>query len=233
SFYGQDDSGKLWYLTAGKFFAMPSLYQLYAKESMTEPNPNLLPEKGYSYDLGLKDPENKWNINLFYIKLDDKIKWKDLDPDPWIYKGKYINLSEFRSWGIEGQLEKTLTSHLRWINGMTWQKPEEKTNPGDPWQKGGTPQLELYSELNYDNGPWYGSLSAHYYGQREIDNLQSYHNDRADDDFVVVDALLSYNMKNDRITLAAYNIFDKEYIIDTFGFIGPERRVYLTLEHLF
>ena len=235
SFYRQDDSGKLWYLTAGKFFAMPSLYQLYAKESMTEPNPNLLPEKGYSYDLGLKDPDNKWNINLFYIELDDKIKWKDLDPDPNddIYYGKYINLSEFRSWGIEGQLEKTLTSHLRWINGMTWQKPEEKTNPGDPWQKGGTPQLELYSELNYDNGPWFGSLSAHYYGQREIDNLQSYHNDRADDDFVIVDALLSYSAKNDKISLAAYNIFDKEYIVDTFGFIGPERRVYLTLEHLF
>jgi len=235
SFYRQDDSGKLWYLTAGKFFAMPSLYQLYAKESMTEPNPNLLPEKGYSYDLGLKDPDNKWNINLFYIELDDKIKWKDLDPDPNddIYYGKYINLSEFRSWGIEGQLEKTLTSHLRWINGMTWQKPEEKTNPGDPWQKGGTPQLELYSELNYDNGPWFGSLSAHYYGQREIDNLQSYHNDRADDDFVIVDALLSYSAKNDKISLAAYNIFDKEYIVDTAGFIGPERRVYLTLEHLF
>jgi len=233
SFYRQDASGKLWYLTAGKFFAMPSLYQLYAKESMTEPNPNLLPEKGYSYDLGLKDPNNKWNINLFYIKMDDRIKWKDFDPDPWIYKGKYINLSEFRSWGIEGQFEKALTSNLSWINGITWQKPEEKQSSGDPWRKGGTPQLEFYSELNYDNGPWYGSLSAHYYGQREIDDLQSYHDDRADDDFVVVDALLSYNMKNDRITLAAYNIFDKEYIIDTFGFIGPERRVYLTLEHLF
>ena len=114
---------------------------------------------------------------------------------------------------------------------MTWQKPEEKTNTGDPWQKGGTPQLELYSELNYDSGPWFGSLSAHYYGRRDIDDLEG--NDRADDDFVIVDALLSYNMKNDRITLAAYNIFDKEYIIDTFGFIGPERRVYLTLEHLF
>jgi len=231
SFYRQDDSGKLWYLTAGKFFAMPSLYQLYLKGAWTEPNPNLLPEKGYSYDLGLKDPDNKWNINLFYIKLDDKIKWKDLDPDPLIYKGKYINLSEFRSWGIEGQFEKALTSHLRWINGMTWQKPEEKTNPGDPWQKGGTPQLELYSELNYDSGPWFGSLSAHYYGKREKDNLSG--DDRADDDFVTVDAILAYDMENYKITLAAYNIFDKEYIVDTSGFIGPERRVYLTLEHLF
>ncbi|HOJ83059.1 MAG TPA: TonB-dependent receptor, partial [Acetomicrobium flavidum] len=55
----------------------------------------------------------------------------------------------------------------------------------------------------------------------------------ADDDFVIVDALLSYSAKNDKISLAAYNIFDKEYIVDTNGFIGPERRVYLTLEHLF
>ena len=98
--------------------------------------------------------------------------------------------------------------------------------------------MELYSELNYDNSPWFASLSAHYYGQRDIDpsiieGISYAYDGPADDDFVVVDALLSYNMKNDRITLAAYNIFDKEYIIDTFGFIGPERRVYLTLEHLF
>lgn len=227
SFYRQDDSGKLWYLTAGKFFAMPSLYQLYAKNAMLEPNPNLLPEKGYTYDLGVKDSNNKWNVGLFYMTLDNKLTWETIDYNTW--KGRYINLAEFRSWGIEGQFEKALTSHLRWINGMTWQKPEEKANPGDPWQKGGTPQLELYSELNYDSGPWFGSLSAHYYGRREKDA----YNGPADDDFVIVDALLSYNMKNDRITLAAYNIFDKEYIVDTFGSIGPERRVYLTFEHLF
>ena len=229
SFYRQDDSGKLWYLTAGKFFAMPSLYQLYAKDPLIDPNPNLLPEKGYSYDLGVKDPNNRWNVSLFYMTLDNKLTWETIDFKT--YRGRYINLAEFRSWGIEGQLGKNLTTNLSWINGMTWQKPEEKANPGDPWRKGGTPQLELYSELNYDSGPWFGSLSAHYYGRRDIDDLED--NDRADDDFVIVDALLSYSAKNDKISLAAYNIFDKEYIVDTNGFIGPERRVYLTLEHLF
>ncbi|KRT35513.1 TonB-dependent receptor [Acetomicrobium hydrogeniformans] len=228
SFYRQDDSGKLWYLTAGKFFAMPSLYQLYAKDAMLEPNPNLLPEKGYTYDLGVKDPNNRWNVGLFYMTLDNKFKWDQIGS-----KGRYINLAEFRSLGIEGQFEKALTSNLKWINGMTWQKPEEKQTSSDPWRKGGTPQWELYSELNYDNGPWFGSLSAHYYGQREIDNLQSYHNNRADDDFITVDAILAYDMEDYKITLAAYNIFDEEYIIDTSGYIGPERRVYLTLEHLF
>ncbi len=227
SFYRQDDSGKLWYLTAGKFFAMPSLYQLYAKDPMIDPNPNLFPEKGYSYDIGVKDPNNRWNVDLFYIEMDDKLDCQKQEDKDNIWK--YVNVAEFRSWGVEGQLEKNLTTNLSWINGMTWQKPEEKANPGDPWQKGGTPQLELYSELNYDSGPWFGSLSAHYYGRREKDA----YNGPADDDFVIVDALLSYNMKNDRITLAAYNIFDKEYIVDTFGSIGPERRVYLTFEHLF
>ncbi|WP_286976922.1 TonB-dependent receptor plug domain-containing protein [Acetomicrobium sp. UBA5826] len=226
SFYRQDDSGKLWYLTAGKFFAMPSLYQLYLKGAWYEPNPNLLPEKGYTYDLGVKDPNNKWNVGLFYMTLDNKFKWDQIGS-----KGRFINLAEFRSLGIEGQFEKALTSSLSWINGMTWQKPEEKANPGDPWQKGGTPQLELYSELNYDNGPWFGSLSAHYYGKREKDNLND--NGRADDDFVTVDAILAYDMEDYKITLAAYNIFDEEYIIDTSGYIGPERRVYLTFEHLF
>ncbi|MGB4096308.1 MAG: TonB-dependent receptor, partial [Acetomicrobium sp.] len=225
SFYRQDDSGKLWYLSAGKFFAMPSLYQLYAKDPMIDPNPNLLPEKGYSYDIGVKDPNNRWNVDLFYIEMDDKLDCHEVGKDIW----KYVNVAEFRSWGIEGQLEKNLTTNLSWINGMTWQKAEEKQTSSAPWRKGGTPQWELYSELNYNNGPWYGSLSAHYYGRREKDDYDG----PADDDFIIVDALLSYNMKNDRITLAAYNIFDKEYIVDTGGFIGPERRVYLTLEHLF
>ncbi|MGB4026827.1 MAG: TonB-dependent receptor, partial [Acetomicrobium sp.] len=205
----------------------PSLYQLYAKDPMIDPNPNLLPEKGYSYDIGVKDPNNRWNVDLFYIEMDDKLDCQKQEDKDNIWK--YVNVAEFRSWGVEGQLEKNLTTNLSWINGMTWQKPEEKANPGDPWQKGGTPQLELYSELNYDSGPWFGSLSAHYYGKREKDGYDG----PADDDFVIVDALLSYSMKNDKIYLAAYNIFDKEYIVDTGGFIGPERRVYLTLEHLF
>lgn len=225
SFYRQDDSGKLWYLTAGKFFAMPSLYQLYAKDPMIDPNPNLFPEKGYSYDIGVKDPNNRWNVDLFYIEMDDKLDCHEVGKDIW----KYVNVAEFRSWGVEGQLEKNLTTNLSWINGMTWQKPEEKTNPGDPWQKGGTPQLELFSELNYDSGPWFGSLSAHYYGKREKDEYDGL----ADDDFVTIDAVLAYDMENYKITLAAYNIFDEEYIIDTSGFIGPEKRVYLTFEHLF
>jgi len=223
SFYKQDDSGKLWYLTAGKFFAMPSLYQLYSKSTWYDPNPNLLPEKGWAYDLGVKDPNNRWNMSLFYLEMDDKIKF------PWPEENRYVNVAEFRSWGIEGQFEKSLTPNLKWVNGMTCQKVEEKRTSNDPWRKGGTPQLELYSELNYDNGPWFGSLSAHYYGKREKDGYDG----PADDDFVIVDALLSYKMKNDKISLAAYNIFDKEYIVDTNGFIGPERRVYLTLEHLF
>jgi iron complex outermembrane receptor protein/vitamin B12 transporter len=229
SFYRQDASGKLWYLTAGRSFAMPSLYQLYSKSSWHDPNPNLLPEKGWAYDFGIKDPVSKWNINLFYLEMDDKIKWETIDSEN--FRGRYNNLAEFRSWGIEGQLEKPFTTNLSWINGMTWQKAEEKQTSSDPWRKGGTPQLELYSELNYDNGPWFGSLSAHYYGKREKDNLSG--DDRADDDFVTVDAILAYDMENYKITLAAYNIFDEEYIIDTSGYIGPERRVYLTFEHLF
>jgi len=223
SFYKQDDSGKLWYLTAGKFFAMPSLYQLYSKSTWYDPNPNLLPEKGWAYDLGVKNPNNRWNMNLFYLEMDDKIKF------PWPEENRYVNVAEFRSWGIEGQFEKSLTPNLKWVNGMTCQKVEEKRTSNDPWRKDGTPQLELYSELSYDNGPWFGSLSTHYYGKREKDGYDG----PADDDFVIVDALLSYKTKNDKISLAAYNIFDKEYIVDTNGFIGPERRVYLTLEHLF
>ncbi len=233
SFYHQDASGKLWYLTAGRSFAMPSLYQLYSKSSWHDPNPNLLPEKGWAYDFGIKDPVSKWNINLFYLEMDDKIKWETIDSED--FRGRYNNLAEFRSWGIEGQLEKPFTTNLSWIYGMTWQKAEEKQTSSDPWRKGGTPQWELYSELNYNNGPWFGSLSAHYYGKREIDNLSSDDKavNRADDDFVTVDAILAYDMENYKITLAAYNIFDEEYIIDTSGFIGPERRVYLTFEHLF
>ncbi|MGI6774833.1 TonB-dependent receptor domain-containing protein [Acetomicrobium sp.] len=139
-FITQDASGKLWYLTAGKSFAMPSLYQLYAKISLALIQiPICLPEKGCAYDFGIKDPVNKWNINLFYMEMDDKIKWETIDSKD--FRGRYNNLAEFRSWGIEGQLEKPLTTNLSWINGMTWQKAEEKQTSGDPWRKGGTPQL--------------------------------------------------------------------------------------------
>ena len=68
------DNGSTWYLSAGRFFAMPSIYELYAKGPWgTVGNPNLKPEKGWSYELGIKGAElsGSWNRGLFYYDMDD------------------------------------------------------------------------------------------------------------------------------------------------------------------
>lgn len=231
SFTKELDSGNLLYLTAGRFFAMPSFYELFGPFG---PNSKLDPEKGWSYELGLKagGGENPWQINAFYLEMDDKIKWADYMGTPFdYYDDGYMNVAEFRSKGIEAQKTFRINNSWKFIQNITWQLPEEKANSGSEWTKGGTPQWDLFSRLAYDKGPWDGELGIHYIGQRDID--LSYDAGNADDDFVTVDLGIGYKMGDHQIRLAGYNLFDEEYFVSTSSYYGPERRIYLTWEYKF
>lgn len=216
--------GSTWYLSAGRFFAMPSVYQLFGSPVYgIKPNYDLKPEKGYSYDLGVKgtDESGPWNVGLFYMTMDNKI---NLASD-W---SEYVNVDDYRAWGIEASKTWTLNELWDLSLGATWMRAEEKTETSSTWTRSTVPEWDVNATLAYGRGPWAGELTVTHFGNRNEGNVES--------DVTTVDALLEYQFDASTLRLSVYNLFDEEYwqteAYDMY-YYGPERRVYLTWEHTF
>jgi len=219
--------GSIWYLSAGRFFAMPSVYQLFGSPVYgIKPNYDLKPEKGYSYEFGVKDTDESgpWNVGLFYMTMDDKIRWKASS----FFESRYENVDDYRAWGIEASKTWTLNELWDLSLGATWMRAEEKTETSSTWTRSTVPEWDVNATLAYGRGPWAGELTVNYFGNRNEGNVES--------DVTTVDALLEYRFDASTLRLSVYNLFDEEYwqteASDVY-YYGPERRVYLTLERIF
>lgn len=219
--------GGLWYLTAGRFFSMPSFYQMFYRNSFWIPNPNLQPEKGWSYDLGFKNlkAKNPWSINIFYITMNDRINY-EFDST---FVGRYVNVDEYRAWGGEAEITFNLDESWAYTQGVAWLKAEEKFAGAD-WKRSGTPRWDLTGRLNYASDPWSGELTLNWLLDREINSNSHGYDDK---DIVIIDLSVAWQKGNDKIRLACLNLFDKEYILDSAGYITPERRIVLSYERTF
>jgi len=239
--------GTTWYLSAGRFFAMPSVYELFVDQefvyeseyteytmyTIVEPNFDLKPEKGYSYEIGAKGHDNlgAWNAGFFYITMDDKIDYycvreEKINEDIYKYY-KYENVDEYRAWGIEASRSWAL-SHLWNLRlGATWMRAEEKKDGF--WKRAPVPEWDVDTSLLYRNGPLEGELTVNYFGNRE-------EGEGAESNVATVDASIAYQLSSFKLRLSVYNLFDEDYWqSESWGtyYYGPERRVYLTLERVF
>ncbi|MGC9372394.1 MAG: TonB-dependent receptor plug domain-containing protein [Thermovirgaceae bacterium] len=219
--------GSTWYLSAGRFFAMPSIYQLFGSPIYgIEPNYDLKPEKGYSYELGVKgtDRSGPWNVGLFYMTMNDKIRWKAAS----LYESRYENVDKYRAWGIEASRTWALNELWDISLGATWMRAEEKTKTSSTWTRSTVPEWDVNATLAYGRGPWAGELTVNYFGNRNEGNVEP--------NVTTADALVEYRFDSSSLRLSVYNLFDKEYWqTEAWGtyYHGPERQVYLTWEHVF
>ncbi len=224
----ESPSGKIWYLTAGRFFSMPSFYQIFMPDrNYGIPNPNLKPEKGWTYDIGVKDEKavNPWNFGIFYMNMEDKIKYES-DPITWV--GQYVNIDEYRAWGIEAEIKFNFHENWSYTQGLSWTNAEEKAESSDEWERSDMPRLDLSGSLNYAKGPWAGELNAHFYGDRNIDGGVY-----KDDDIFLMNASVSWKEGSHKLVLSCTNIFDREFVLDDQGYITPERKFILSWQYEF
>jgi len=226
----ESPSGKIWYLTAGRFFSMPSFYQIWGPiRSMITPNPNLKPEKGWTYDIGVKDEKaaNPWSFGVFYLDMEDKINYKYT---PANLIGQYVNLDQFRAWGIEAEMKFNFHENWSYTQGISWTDADEKSEGSDKWTRSGLPRLDLSGSLNYVKGPWAAELNAHYYGDRNIDG-SDYNNDN--DNIFLMNASVSWKEGPNKLVLSCTNIFNREFVLDSQGYINPERKFILSWQYEF
>ncbi len=233
----QTSNGTTWYLSAGRFFAMPSVYELFGDRFedpsfpyVVEPNFDLKPEKGYSYEIGAKgyDDLGAWNAGFFYMTMDDKIVNRYLRSEDGSSIFKYENVDEYRAWGVEASKSWVLSRLWDLQIGATWMRAEEKEESG-LWGRAPVPEWDIDASLLYHNGPLEGELTVNYFGNRE-------EGEGVESNVVTVDASIAYQLNSFKLRLSVYNLFDEDYwqseAYDTY-YYGPERRVYLTLERVF
>ncbi len=226
----ESSSGKIWYLTAGRFFSMPSFYQIWNPiRSMGPPNHNLKPEKGWTYDIGVKDEKaaNPWSFGVFYMDMEDKINYLYNDAT---WEGQYVNLDQYRAWGIEAEMKFNFHENWNYTQGISWTDADEKAEGADNWIRSGMPRLDLNGRLNYAKGPWAAELNAHYYGDRNIGGV-NFNNDN--DNIFIMNASLSWKADTHKLVLSCTNIFDKEFVLDSQGYINPERKIILSWQYEF
>ena len=246
----QAPGGNLWYLSAGRFFAMPSMYEqlahfdvweydrdkeewVYVGSTLT--SPNLKPEKGWTFDLGVKgsDDRGPWAIGLFAVSMEDKIEFNNNTPD----EPTYVNLSEFRSMGLEASRSWRLSEEWRWDLGLTWMKAEVKETPVSPWQREGSPAWSVDSTWTWGRGPWEAAFTLHYLGDRE--NGRDGFGPECQGDATTADLRLAYTAGDGRrAILTVTNLFDEDVLVQDYTYtdkssgsktrtryFAPERRV--------
>ncbi|MCD8162897.1 MAG: TonB-dependent receptor [Synergistaceae bacterium] len=222
-------NGLMYYVTAGRYFSMPSFYHIFGDESSwVIGNSNLKPEKGWTYDIGVKDDtaKNPWSFNIFYMNMEDKINYT-YRLSGSMYEGQYINVDEYRAWGFDGQYKWNFHENWSYTQGLSYLHAEENTGSSD-WERSDMPRWDISGILNFKNDPWSAELSAHYYGDRQLKNAVY-----DDEDIFIVNAAVSWKVDRTTIKLACVNLFDKEFYLNNSGYINPERRFILSATYEF
>lgn len=161
--YALDDHTNL-YLSFGKSFAPPLLYQLYRYAEPSyggryEPNPSLKPETTTNWELGIKKDLGKTKISadLFYARTKDYI---DLVTIGKTAKGAdiktYKNVGEARTHGAELSVTHKFSSLWSVYANYTWQlgKVADADNGYAMGRDYEIPRHLFHSGVTYTNHPW-------------------------------------------------------------------------------
>lgn len=215
----------LFYASAGRFFSMPSFYELIGDGLYVAPNPTLKPEKGWGYELGLKaeKAKNPWSFNLFYSQMDDKIVYD--------WAGIYNNVNQYKAYGAEGKYTWNINKHWSYAQQLAYTYAEEKASAD--WTRSRDPRWDIAGFLDYKNNGFTAEINYHYYADRQF-TFNSYSYPGADDgNIFLANASLGYKWKNETLRFACTNIFDKRYFTTASGYLGAERRVIFSWQHNF
>lgn len=194
------------FATAGKAFRAPTFNNLYYQGRRFSGNPNLMPEEGWSYELGTKYDNDvmRLRLALFLMKFNDKILL--FTPDGSDVKS-YYNASDYENKGVEWDLTLyPFTHHNNALENLTfsargfWAEPLADDENGIEGQVG--PQLQMVFGIGYVTDPFTINVDLIDQKQRE-DNI---------DDVLTANVYSKMKLPKGYITFAVDNLFDEENI---------------------
>lgn len=226
-----------WYVSYGKSFNTPILYQLYRYSNMAGkkiyPNPLLTPEITDTWELGLKKKlGNKTDIHadVFYAKTKDAIKSVSLDQAG--DEKQYQNAGDAKTHGFE----LSLTQHhsdvwTSYIN-YTWQ-----TGKIDGEKDYDIPRHLLHLGTTYNKDAWTVNVDGTFISDRTEKGMESGHF-KARDAYFLLNLNTNYQFnKNFSMQFSIENLLDREYydedISTSHYYIGDGRTFTLSARYTF
>ena len=197
-----------WYINVGRAFRMPTFTQLYYESSWSEASPNLKPEKGWTYETGIKFRSKSFAFTLapYYMKLKDKIVWAF---NPATGKSNRVNLAEFTNKGVEYNFQYLIGDKWKLSVGGYWGDPVGEKPDGEEYRAGS--KFQVAPAIGYQGEKLTANLNATFITSREY-GLPS---------FQTVGANIRYKIWRGDLTIAVDNIFDRENVIN--GKMSPVR----------
>ena len=194
------------FASLGRSFRIPTYTELYYDTPANQGNPDLQPERAWTYETGLRWREKglKGNLSLFLRDAEDVIDWtRSCDLDPW----KAQNVAENRTMGFEVGVDFYPEAYL--TNSVISTLHFSYTYLDSDWDTGGLESKYVLDHLRHQvHGfimlDWLDSLTQ---------VLQARYEKRmVHDSHVVVDTRLTYERGTYELFLEVTNLFDKEYV---------------------
>lgn len=225
-----------WYINAARAFRMPKFSAMFGNSTLVSGNPDLIPESGYTYELGWKKirKNDSLKLALFKMDYDNYTSWTNTGTtaNP-LYRAAN---SQFRNFGLEAEYSRALSKEWALNLGMTLSNPESntyepKTSKYSGWDLYGA-KFQANVGLNYKKGKWSGAITAMFQGNREKstdypDGLSS---------LLTANLSLAYDFSPyTRLTLRVENLLDRNDILSSSSVSYPmlPRTYYLGLTQKF
>lgn len=231
------------YLSYGKSFNTPILYQLFRYSNFMErniyPNKDLEPETTDTWELGMKQKigsKTDIHADVFYAKTKDYIRLNDSDETHEFYE----NAGDAKTHGFEISLNQHHSDAWTSYINYTWQtgKVEGEKNYD-------IPRHLLHLGTTYNKAPWTINLDGMFISNRYLDitgdtKKYDYHSGhfRSRDAYFLMNLSTNYQFnKNFGLQFAVNNLFDREYydedISNNHYYIGDGRTYTLTARYSF
>lgn len=223
------------YLSYGKSFNTPILYQLFRYSNFMGkniyPNKDLEPETTDTWELGMKQKigsKTDIHADVFYAKTKDYIRLNDSDEKHEFYE----NAGDAKTHGFEISLNQHHSDAWTSYINYTWQtgKVEGEKNYD-------IPRHLLHVGTTYSKNPWTVNLDGMFISDRTEAGEES-GCFKARDAYFLMNLSTNYQFnKNFGLQFAVNNLFDREYydedISNNHYYIGDGRTYTLTARYSF
>ena len=196
-----------WFASSGRSFRIPTYTELYYYTPANQGNPDLKPERAWTYETGIR-----WNrkgvganFSVFLREEEDIIDWiRASQEDPW----KARNIAENRTQGFELGVGALFSTKFVSSVNVAYTYLDSDRDSGELESKYAIDHLrhQLHGSVFLD---WFDTLTQ---------TVKARYEERISGDSpVVVDTRLAYKSHKYEVFLDVTNLFDEEYVESGFS----------------
>ncbi len=194
------------FASVGRSFRIPSYTELYYSTPANQGNPDLKPEKAWTYETGLRWHKKGMaaNASLFLRDAENLIDWsRTSDQDPW----KVRNIAESTTRGLElgWDFYPAAFSDIKLLSAVNI----AYTYLDSDWNTG---KLESKYVLDHLRHQLHASIILDWLDNLSQTVLARYEKRMVADSHIVVDTRLAYQWHECEFFLEATNLFDEAYV---------------------